>query len=375
MKKKILGILMLLVLLPALLSAVPVVVTWEWMLGDPNVTTFRYQIDGEDPNAWITVDASQTSYTVEGLDGTRSYSLYLQQSYDGVNFSSSAVATAEPLEKVVTEPAPVAAEPVPATEPVAAPVASETPVAEVAPAVETPVPVAEAPAPVKEEPVVEKAVEAPVPEPVAEPAPVKEAPAAETPAPAKEAKASKSASKPAGVKMNQFNFALGLNAAGDYRVAGPSSNSSGSHGFNGDINLDLGFNNIIAMCNRSGLGLSMLIGYEPYPTVSWKKIFKSEFWNTLQHRMSATALLEYDLAFSKGIGMNAGVGMFAIYPFNTGLSFKDSLAWGLAGNLGFYFKFTKGFTMDIAAVYRYYFDDANKNLQAVGASLGFGYRF
>ena len=49
MKLKFTALLAVLILLPAILFAVPVAVTWEWLLEDPEVTTFRFQIDSEDP--------------------------------------------------------------------------------------------------------------------------------------------------------------------------------------------------------------------------------------------------------------------------------------------------------------------------------------
>ncbi|MFA6732718.1 MAG: hypothetical protein WCS07_08270, partial [Sphaerochaeta sp.] len=109
MKRKFIAVLAALILLPTFLFAVPVVVTWEWLLEDPMVTTFRYQIDGEEEDKWTVVDSSVTSYTERGLDGTQAHTLYLQQSYDGVYFSGSALSVAEPMFPV-EEPTSVVAE-------------------------------------------------------------------------------------------------------------------------------------------------------------------------------------------------------------------------------------------------------------------------
>lgn len=73
--------------------AVPVDLTWDWKLNDLDVTTFRFQLDGEDENKWIVVDSSVTSYSAKDLDGTKEYTLYLQQSDDGVFFSKSVKST------------------------------------------------------------------------------------------------------------------------------------------------------------------------------------------------------------------------------------------------------------------------------------------
>ncbi|MDT3358745.1 MAG: hypothetical protein LIR47_05320, partial [Spirochaetota bacterium] len=165
MRMKFIALLAALVLLPAVLFAVPVVVTWEWLLEDPMVTTFRYQVDGEDDDKWTVVDSSVTSYTERGLDGTLAHTLYLQQSYDGVHFSGSAISVAEPMFPAIEEMPVLAEEPAIVAEPeVLAPVAEEIPVVvaeeEIAPVAET-----EAVVPVAEEVVLAEEV-VPVPEEV-----------------------------------------------------------------------------------------------------------------------------------------------------------------------------------------------------------------
>ena len=143
--------------LPAVLFAVPVVVTWEWLLEDPMVTTFRYQVNGEDDDKWTVVDSSVTSHTERGLDGTLAHTLYLQQSYDGIHFSDSAISVAEPMFPAIEEMPVIAEEPVVVAEPeTAAPVAEEMPVLASAQEIALPVeeeilPVAEEIAPVTEE--------------------------------------------------------------------------------------------------------------------------------------------------------------------------------------------------------------------------------
>ena len=97
MKKRIITLLALLVLLPVMVFATDVVITWEWMLDDPQVTGFRYQLNGEDPEGWTVVDGMTSSCVFENLDGSKEYTLYLQQTYDGVNWSPSAVSTAMPI--------------------------------------------------------------------------------------------------------------------------------------------------------------------------------------------------------------------------------------------------------------------------------------
>ncbi len=95
--KKCSMVLVALVLFSATLLAAPMNVSWEWMLDNPKVTNFRFQVNGEDPEQWIVVDASVTKYEAEVLDGSQAYTLYLQQSFDGVLYSESAKSTVKPL--------------------------------------------------------------------------------------------------------------------------------------------------------------------------------------------------------------------------------------------------------------------------------------
>ena len=148
--KRILMIAALLIALALPLFAVQATVDWQWEMNDPDVQYFRYQLDGEADDAWTVVDADTTSYSVSGLDATGSYTLYLQQSYDGVYWSESASTTSQaavPQPAVVEEP--VVVEEVPAADvavPAEEPVVTETPVVEEVPAVVEETPVVEEPA-------------------------------------------------------------------------------------------------------------------------------------------------------------------------------------------------------------------------------------
>ncbi len=84
-------------------------VSWEWLLSDPDVTAYRYQLNGED-GEWTVVDGNTSSYTATGLDPYTDYTLYLQCSYDGVNWSVSATSTAYHLLTLEPEPEPVVEE-------------------------------------------------------------------------------------------------------------------------------------------------------------------------------------------------------------------------------------------------------------------------
>jgi uncharacterized membrane protein YgcG len=94
MKKRFLAVLALLVLVPTIIFATGVAITWEWMIDDPQVTGFRYQLDDENVDNWIVVDGETTSAVFQNLEGSAEYSLYLQQTFDGVNWSDSAVSVA-----------------------------------------------------------------------------------------------------------------------------------------------------------------------------------------------------------------------------------------------------------------------------------------
>lgn len=144
--------------------ALDATVTWHWGQNDPEVKFFRHQIDGEDGEKWTVVNSNvlEASYDV---DVSVEHVFYLQQSYDGENWSASSISVLAAVKEekvaktpVVEEPAvevPVVAKEVkeeaPATdiaqvvaeEPKAEPVASET--VEVEPIV-APVVVAKTPA-------------------------------------------------------------------------------------------------------------------------------------------------------------------------------------------------------------------------------------
>lgn len=148
--KRILIVLSLLVMTLLPLAAAQVTVDWNWVVNDPGVQYFRYQMDGQSEDGWTVVDSSVTSYSASGLDGSKAYTLYLQQSYDGVYWSQSASSTSQPVipqEAEISQPV--------VTEEVVEPVVEDVVVEE--PVVEEPVAVEETviEEPVAEEPVVE----------------------------------------------------------------------------------------------------------------------------------------------------------------------------------------------------------------------------
>lgn len=121
--------------------ALDATVTWSWSQNDPDVKYFRYQLDGEEEGLWTVVGADVLNASYD-IDVSVEHTLYLQQSYDGANWSASShtVSAAVEEETVLadvvetSEPAEVPAENVePIAEPVAEPASESAEPAETAP--------------------------------------------------------------------------------------------------------------------------------------------------------------------------------------------------------------------------------------------------
>ncbi len=112
MKKLLMVLSVMLLAAAAVFAAQEMSVTWEWLLDDPEVNYYRYQLDGMDENNWTVVSGDVSVYVAEGLDPYKSYTLYLQRSYDGINWSETAEATAEALLETAEITPVVAEEPV-----------------------------------------------------------------------------------------------------------------------------------------------------------------------------------------------------------------------------------------------------------------------
>lgn len=117
-KKVIMILFVLFALLVPVLAQQTMSVSWKWNHDDQDVSYYRYQLNGETEEGWTVVPNTVLSYEATELDPYSSYTLYLQCSYDGENWSESAVAVAEPLlvapvsEEVAVAEAPVEEEPV-----------------------------------------------------------------------------------------------------------------------------------------------------------------------------------------------------------------------------------------------------------------------
>ena len=68
--------------------ALDATVTWSWSQNDPDVKYFRYQLDGEEEGKWTVVGADVLNASYD-IDVSVEHTLYLQQSYDGANWSAS----------------------------------------------------------------------------------------------------------------------------------------------------------------------------------------------------------------------------------------------------------------------------------------------
>ena len=377
MRIKFIALLAALVLLPAVLFAVPVVVTWEWLLEDPMVTTFRYQVNGEDDDKWTVVDSSVTSHTERGLDGTLAHTLYLQQSYDGIHFSDSAISVAEPMFPAIEEMPVIAEEPVVVAEPeTAAPVAEEMPVEASAQEIALPVeeeilPVAEEIAPVTEEVVAVAEEVVPVTEEVIaseEIAPIAEEPvivaeqAAEPVEPAPEAVV---AAQPEPVAApvepveppkakDESRYYTTISLGGTLNWQDPALSSYGRFNLQAGVGLQL--NNLMTFNKSLGLGVDVDLMYSPYKvsTYGWRTavqdVFKFDFataFGNLDHALTISVAPMLNMEFGK-VAFDLGVGGFFTYgPSLT----ADKMLYGAFAKAALEYKFNKSFSMGVSGKY------------------------
>ncbi|MGD9926019.1 MAG: hypothetical protein AB7S66_00510 [Sphaerochaeta sp.] len=380
MKRKFITVLAVLILLPAFLFAVPVVVTWEWLLEDPLVTTFRYQVDGEEEDNWTVVDSSVTSYTERGLDGTVDHTLYLQQSYDGVHFSESAISVAEamfpPEEEVpvvASEPVPaveemVAEEPVPVAEevvaeepaPVAEEVVAEEPTEEVVPLAEEVV--AEEPAeevvPVAEEVVAEEPAKEVVPvaeEVVAEePVPVTEEVVAEEPA----EEAVHVAEEPVEEKKEvESRSRTTLTMGGTFNFQNPDLNNY--HRYNLQAELGVHMENLVTFNDSLGLGIDLGLAYSPYleSAYGWRNAATdalafdlSTVLSNFDHAITISVAPMLNISMGK-TDFDIGLGGFLTWGPELATDNGDEFLYGAFAKAALEYHFNKTFSMGASAKY------------------------
>lgn len=354
MRMKFIALLAALVLLPAVLFAVPVVVTWEWLLEDPMVTTFRYQVDGEDDDKWTVVDSSVTSYTERGLDGTLAHTLYLQQSYDGVHFSGSAISVAEPMFPAIEEMPVLAEEPVIVAEPeVLAPIAEEMPAVVVE---EEIAPVAEAEAVV---PVAEEFVAAEEPVMVAEEvaAPVETAPVEPVVATQPEPVVApvEPVELPKAKAESRYYTTISLGGTFNWQSEKPGLSYEDKE-LQAEIGIHL--NNLKTFNKSLGFGVDIGLAYSPYlKNYGWGDVIKNlldfDFatpFNKLDHAATISIAPMLNMEFGK-VAFDLGVGGFFTYGPSLATTDGDSMLYGAFAKAALEYKFNKSFSMGVSGKY------------------------
>lgn len=336
-KKVIMILFVLFALIVPVLAQQSMSVSWKWNHDDQDVSYYRYQLNSESEEGWTVVPNTVLSFEATELDPYSSYTLYLQCSYDGENWSESAVAVAEPLlvappvEEVAVAEAPVEEAKVEA-------VVEEVAVAE-------PVEVIEA------EPVAE-------PEAVVEPAPV--------------AKAEKKAKTPYSYKTNLL---ITTGAATDVTFDKFALNGAYPR-----VGLALEFQNIVH-AGQWGLGLRFDIDSVIMPSEQdWNKFDIKNLW----FDSSADAKLMMYLGNEKfDYFLGGGVGYSIFNPRLQGSAQDEyghslgdlgifSTAWFASANTGMRIRFNDVFSLGVEANYRYLMP-AKKH--SASADLVFGFTF
>ena len=348
---------LLIIMLP--LAAAPMSVEWSWLLDDPDISAFRYQIDSESDEGWTVLPADTDSITIDGLDSSVEYAFYLQRSYDGENWSESAVSYAKatetaPIEPVIEEePAPVeetvvAEEPAPAEEEVVAveeavAVEETAPVEEVAPAEEEVIPAE------KEVVVVEEITPA-------------EAPAEKAPA---ESRFAFSLLPRFGVASTLFDFDRAL----------------------AEVGIGFDFAHIISAGDHFSLGLrsDLVCNFLPVEG-SWTYEDKLEYFNIMNYAESVLLDLKLMMDVTAGpmdlyIGGGAGYGicnpvdapnledLFKLYDFSIGGADFGS-DWFASAIAGIRFSIGNVFSLGVEANYRYMVT-AKQHVGSADVVLGF----
>ena len=377
---KKLAIILLAVFLVGLvpLTAAEMTVSWEWLLDDPDVTAYRYQLDGEDPDNWTVVSADTNKYEVAGLDPYQDYTLYVQRSYDGINWSESGVSTAKALleaapvvEEVVAEPEPVVVE-------------------------EEPVVVAE-PEP---EPVIEEVVAEPEPVVVEEEV-VEEMPVVEEVAPIAIAPLAPIAPTAIAEKPNELAMSLlirpgvmfrgGIDANGKFQLAnGPEGNSKLIFG---EFGLAFDVANIAPIGNHLGIGLrtdllaNFMAGSAPDP---WDFPEITDYLDINNYMGMASLDLKLMLDITAGpavMYLGAGAGLYIpTSPKNGSIILENNimtadngfgLGYFLSGIAGVRFYIGDIFSIGVEGGYRYApgKTDFAKGAHLISGDLVFGFTF
>ncbi len=367
-------------------------ITWNWTATQDGITAFRYQMDGELDGAWTVVDAAVTSYETGPVDATVPHVLYVQQSFDGVNWSASgstafdpvayAASIAEPAaEEVIAEaPAEVVA--------VVAEVPVETPAEVVAVVEEAPVEVPAEVAVVEEVPVetpaevVAVVAEAPVEAPVEVAVTPTEISVASSPtittAPAPEP-------IPVPVVSENLNETrMGIELSGGF--GGIASNIVLSSLFdtaNTYYNMqtkilpvaafDFVADNLKPIGEKMGIGLRAGVGYQLYAPDSNKINFAD-----------IHVLGKLDISLGRKLAMEVGVGATLVVPYadlnaNSVLPFNTAdinMFYGPVGQLNARYNFSNSLSLIMQIEGRLLFSGTLDLYEITGLGrVGVGYRF
>lgn len=319
--------------------ALDATVTWSWSQNDPDVKYFRYQLDGEEEGKWTVVDADVLSASYD-IDVSVEHILYLQQSYDGANWSASSHTVSAAVEDETLQAA--AAEVPETTEQAEAPVEDAEPASEPVanPVVE---PAAEASETAPETKDEEVQPEAPVEEPAVQEAPVAEVSAEEAPKTAPAVYPAKSRIDLGAVYGNTIPF-----DANAHRVGA-----------------SLGYTFLFGRTGSFGFGAKIqaaaYTGLDTFKDL--KNISIEAFKGTLD------VMLVADYAASSWMDLYLGVGGEVSAP----LSALESYTAGVAAQLGARFRLGNvfGFGLEVTDCYYLYPEAAKGNSINAKAYLSF----
>lgn len=318
-------------------------IMWEWEKADEDVVAFRYQLDAQEADGWTVVDSSVTSYSVGPVDDTVSYSLYLQQSYDGITWSESGQLTYDPVEFGAVE---VVAEPMPETvavaeEPVVPEVAEEPVESTDTIALESTIPAFE-PEPMVQEPVVEA--------PLVQPVPVLEV---------KEPGLRVEVLVGAGGKAD--NYLGGFDASGDFVALRTRVLPS--------ITADLVYPNVRSIGNSIRMALRAGIGYQGYQTGAGTAIAGFDIHGLAQ--------FEYPINPKFTVEASAGFSfMFTGSDINTGAGSALGIFFGPLVQVGVRYGVNDTWSVGLQAETRFLFGNTFEPYELTGmVRLGVGYSF
>ncbi len=350
MKKRYLMLLLLMVATMCVpLSAKEIMITWEWDLADPLVTASRYQLDGQDPDKWITVDSTVTSYTYGPVADTEPHTLYVQLSYDGLHWSESGSLGYDPVAfgaVQLAQPEPVAEIP---AEPVA--VAQELPAA----------PIEVEPAPAVEPFVLEEEEIEPI-EPIAEPVTEMAPVATVVPEPVRERKSRVELHLGAGGKADNLVLTSSFDPGNDFKALRTRIIPVVSADYVQDSLFD--FSEKVSLGVRAGVGLH---GYE---TATSPSTFIGGF------DVHALGLATY--AVNERFSLDAALGFTFMFTGNTiqNASSDIGVFFGPAGQGGLRYRINESWSVSVQGEIRLLFANQFMPYELTGTvRFGVGYHF